>query len=233
MNNRIRLSLLCATLSFAATVHAGTLTVNLAFKGANQRAFWENTIAEFEKAWKALEKAGRSLSFEIPIFIPLDEVSRKNVGHNIANLKARAVWSVRLSAEEVRARTSAASGETFYERVKREFAERNGVDVSQVEVEFRQSNLEGELVDWIQQAKTKSDVIVLNAAAYTHTSIALRDAIAAAGVPTIEIHLSNIHAREEFRHKSLIAPVCRGQILGFGANSYVLALEASINVNAS
>ena len=101
-----------------------------------------------------------------------------------------------------------------------------------VEVEFRQTNLEGELVDWIQQAKTTSDVIVLNAAAYTHTSIALRDAIVAAGVPTIEIHLSNIHAREEFRHKSLIAPVCRGQILGFGANSYILALEASINVNA-
>ena len=102
-----------------------------------------------------------------------------------------------------------------------------------VEVEFRQTNLEGELVDWIQQAKTKSDVIVLNAAAYTHTSIALRDAIVAAGVPTIEIHLSNIHAREEFRHKSLIAPVCRGQILGFGADSYILALDASINVNAS
>ena len=102
-----------------------------------------------------------------------------------------------------------------------------------VEVEFRQTNLEGELVDWIQQAKTKSDVIVLNAAAYAHTSIALRDAIVAAGVPTIEIHLSNIHAREEFRHKSLIAPVCRGQILGFGANSYILALEASINVIAS
>ncbi len=110
---------------------------------------------------------------------------------------------------------------------------RSRAQTLQVEVEFRQSNLEGELVDWIQQAKTKSDVIVLNAAAYTHTSIALRDAIAAAGVPTIEIHLSNIHAREEFRHKSLIAPVCRGQILGFGANSYVLALEASINVNAS
>ena len=102
-----------------------------------------------------------------------------------------------------------------------------------VEVEFRQTNLEGELVDWIQQAKSKSDVIVLNAAAYTHTSIALRDAFVAAGVPTIEIHLSNIHAREEFRHKSLIAPVCRGQILGFGANSYILALEASINVNVS
>ena len=102
-----------------------------------------------------------------------------------------------------------------------------------VEVEFRQSNAEGELVAWIQQAKGQFDVIALNAAAYTHTSVALRDAITAAGVPTIEIHLSNIHAREEFRHKSLIAPVCRGQIMGFGANSYVLALEAAINVNAS
>src|ERR1051325_4430195 len=101
------------------------------------------------------------------------------------------------------------------------------------ETEFRQSNLEGELVSWIQQAKGKFDVIVLNAAAYTHTSIALRDAIAAAGVPTIEIHLSNVHAREEFRHTSLIAPVCRGQIVGFGANSYVLAVEAAVNVNVS
>src|SRR5690349_24200151 len=99
-------------------------------------------------------------------------------------------------------------------------------------VEFRQSNLEGELVSWIQAAKGKFDVIVLNAAAYTHTSIALRDAIAAAGVPTIEIHLSNVHAREEFRHKSLIAPVCVGQILGFGANSYILAVDAAVNVNA-
>src|SRR6266850_3665830 len=99
------------------------------------------------------------------------------------------------------------------------------------EIEFRQSNLEGELVGWIQQAKGKFEVIVLNAAAYTHTSIALRDAIVAAGVPTIEIHLSNIHAREEFRHKSLIAPVCRGQILGFGAHSYILAVEAAVNVN--
>ena len=83
-------------------------------------------------------------------------------------------------------------------------------------VDFRQSNLEGELVAWIQQAKGKFDVIVLNAAAYTHTSVALRDAISAVGVPTIEIHLSNIHAREEFRHKSLIAPVCRGQMPALG-----------------
>lgn len=102
-----------------------------------------------------------------------------------------------------------------------------------VGIEFRQSNLEGELVAWIQQAKGKFEVIVLNAAAYTHTSVALRDAIAAVAIPTIEIHLSNVHAREEFRHKSLIAPVCRGQITGFGANSYILALEAALNVNES
>ena len=101
-----------------------------------------------------------------------------------------------------------------------------------VQVEFRQSNIEGELVTWIQEAKGKFDVIVLNAAAYTHTSVALRDAIAAVAVPTIEVHLSNIHAREEFRHTSLIAPVCRGQIAGFGINSYVLAVEAAIIVNA-
>jgi 3-dehydroquinate dehydratase-2 len=73
----------------------------------------------------------------------------------------------------------------------------------------------------------------LNAAAYTHTSIALRDAISATGIPTIEIHLSNVHAREEFRHKSLIAPVCRGQICGFGVDSYVLAVEAAVNVAES
>jgi 3-dehydroquinate dehydratase-2 len=99
-----------------------------------------------------------------------------------------------------------------------------------VEVDFRQSNVEGELVGWIQQAKGAFDVIVINAAAYTHTSIALRDAIAASGVPTIEIHLSNVHAREEFRHKSLIAPVCQGQITGFGQKSYILGLEAAIDV---
>jgi 3-dehydroquinate dehydratase-2 len=99
------------------------------------------------------------------------------------------------------------------------------------EVEFRQSNHEGELVSWIQQAKGSANAIVINAAAYTHTSVALRDAILACGVPTIEIHLSNIHAREEFRHRSLIAPVCRGQISGFGPNSYVLGLFAAVNSN--
>ena len=102
-----------------------------------------------------------------------------------------------------------------------------------VQIDFRQSNQEGELVGWIQEAKEKFDVVVINAAAYTHTSIALRDAIAAVGLPTIEIHLSNVHAREEFRHKSLIAPVCCGQICGFGQKSYILALEASIYVKES
>jgi 3-dehydroquinate dehydratase-2 len=100
-----------------------------------------------------------------------------------------------------------------------------------VEVEFQQTNMEGELVTSIQQAKGRFSTIVLNAAAYTHTSIALRDAIATTGIPTIEVHLSNIHAREEFRHRSFIAPVCRGQITGFGAYSYILALEAAVNIN--
>src|SRR5688572_20575912 len=89
-------------------------------------------------------------------------------------------------------------------------------------IDFRQSNHEGELVQWIQEAKGLVDAIVLNAAAYTHTSIAIRDAISAVGIPTIEIHLSNVHAREEFRHRSKIAAVCRGVISGFGAVSYVL-----------
>ncbi len=102
-----------------------------------------------------------------------------------------------------------------------------------IEIEFRQTNLEGELVSWIQQARGIFEVIVLNAAAYTHTSVALRDAISAVAIPTIEVHLSNVHAREEFRHKSLIAPVCSGQITGFGPNSYILALEAAVNINAT
>ncbi len=99
------------------------------------------------------------------------------------------------------------------------------------EIEFRQTNWEGQLVDWLHEAKGQFDAIVLNAAAYTHTSVALRDAISAIGVPVIEVHLSNIHAREEFRHRSLIAAVCRGQICGFGAQSYVLGLEAAVSLN--
>ena len=99
------------------------------------------------------------------------------------------------------------------------------------QIEFWQSNHEGELVTWIQQATGRFDAIVLNAGAYTHTSVALRDAIAGTGVPTIEVHLSNVHARESFRHHSLIAPVCRGQITGFGLYSYILAMEAAVNIN--
>jgi 3-dehydroquinate dehydratase-2 len=100
-----------------------------------------------------------------------------------------------------------------------------------VSVEFRQTNDEGQLVTWIQQAKGSVRAIALNAAAYTHTSVAIRDAISAVELPVIEVHLSNIHARETFRHHSMIAPVCRGQISGFGAFSYILALEAAVNIN--
>lgn len=101
------------------------------------------------------------------------------------------------------------------------------------EIEFRQTNDEGELVTWIQDAASTADVAVINAAGYTHTSVALRDSIAASDVPVIEIHLSNIHAREEFRHNSLIAPVCEGQICGFGTTSYVLGLEAALSLKST
>jgi 3-dehydroquinate dehydratase II len=101
------------------------------------------------------------------------------------------------------------------------------------QIDFRQTNGEGELVTWIQGAREGFDVIVLNAAAYTHTSVALRDAIAAVGIPTIEVHLSNTHARESFRQSSFISSVCRGQIAGFGATSYVLAVDAAVTVVGS
>ena len=92
-----------------------------------------------------------------------------------------------------------------------------------------QSNHEGTLVEAIHNARGKYDGIVLNAGAYTHTSIALMDAISSTEIPTVELHLSNIHAREEFRHKSYIAPVAVGQICGFGPNGYKLAIEALLN----
>lgn len=98
-----------------------------------------------------------------------------------------------------------------------------------VEIDFRQSNGEGELVTWIQQAAGKFGAIVINPAAYTHTSLAMRDAISAVGIPTIEIHISNIHKREQFRHHSFIAEVAVGQIAGFGVESYLLGLRAAVN----
>lgn len=94
------------------------------------------------------------------------------------------------------------------------------------EIECVQSNLEGELCTQIQSAEGVYDGIVLNAGAFTHYSIALRDAIAAVSVPVVEVHMSNVHAREEFRHKSVLTEVCKGEILGFGKVSYILAMES-------
>ena len=112
--------------------------------------------------------------------------------------------------------------EGINERLRRR-AEAAGLDM-----DCLQSNHEGVLVDAIQAAQGTMDYIILNAAAFTHYSIAIRDAIAAIDVPVIEVHLSNIHRREEFRHKSVIAPVVLGQIAGLGAESYMAALEAII-----
>ena len=99
-----------------------------------------------------------------------------------------------------------------------------------VEVDYYQSNVEGFLIDRIQRAMHENiDGIVLNAGAYTHTSIALRDCIASVQIPVVEVHLSNVHQRESFRHQSMIAAVCRGVIAGFGIKSYMLAVEALVN----
>lgn len=97
-----------------------------------------------------------------------------------------------------------------------------------VSVTVHQSNGEGELVEWIQKARGRYDALVINPGAYTHTSIALRDAVAGVGIPTVEVHLSNIYRREEFRRHSYIAGVAVGQISGFGANSYALGLRAAV-----
>jgi len=102
-------------------------------------------------------------------------------------------------------------------------AEREGVRLT-----IRQSNREGQLVDWIQEARDRYDAIVINPAGYTHTSVAIRDAIAAVSVPTVEVHMSNIYRREEFRHQSYIAGVALGQVSGFGMDSYLLGLRAAI-----
>ncbi|MBI5676387.1 MAG: type II 3-dehydroquinate dehydratase [Nitrospirae bacterium] len=98
-----------------------------------------------------------------------------------------------------------------------------------VEIAIKQSNHEGEIVDMIQKSKNYR-AIVINPAAYTHTSIAIRDAITAVNIPAVEVHLSNIHQREEFRQKSLIAPVAAGQVSGFGPESYMLGLRAAVSI---
>ncbi|MCF1434165.1 type II 3-dehydroquinate dehydratase [Agrobacterium vitis] len=99
-----------------------------------------------------------------------------------------------------------------------------------IAVDCRQSNHEGDLVDWLHEAGDKAAGVALNAGAYTHTSIALHDAMRAIAVPVVEVHISNVHAREEFRHTSMIAPAAKGVICGFGPHSYLLALQALDNL---
>ncbi len=107
----------------------------------------------------------------------------------------------------------------------KEFAAQNGI-----EVEFFQSNLEGEIVDKVQECYGEAQGIIINAAAYTHTSIAIRDAISAVNIPTIEVHISNIHRREEFRKTNMIAPVCSSSIVGFGPFGYHLAMVGMLQI---
>jgi 3-dehydroquinate dehydratase-2 len=111
------------------------------------------------------------------------------------------------------------SFEEFFEELKELYS-------GDVALQYFQSNIEGELIDKIQEIGFKYDGIILNAGGYTHTSVALRDAIAAIKTPVIEVHISNIYSREEFRHQSLISGVCKGIIAGFGLESYVLALDS-------
>lgn len=111
------------------------------------------------------------------------------------------------------------SFEDFYEDLKQVYS-------SDIQLMYFQSNIEGEIVDKIQEVGFKYEGIVLNAGGYTHTSVAIRDAISAISTPVIEVHISNIYAREEFRQNSLLSAVCKGVIAGFGMESYVLALDS-------
>ena len=115
--------------------------------------------------------------------------------------------------------------EDIHEQMKIAASQQDGVNL-----EFFQSNFEGELVDKIQECLGTADGIVINAAAYTHTSVAIRDAIAAVGLPCIEVHITNVAAREDFRQKSLIAPVCSGSVAGFGPFGYHLALVGIVQI---
>jgi len=117
-------------------------------------------------------------------------------------------------------------GQETLEEVNRYIADQ----FDDLKIEFFQSNSEGEIIDAIQRAEKDFDGIVINPGGLTHYSIAIRDAIAALKIPVVEVHLSNIYSREEFRHRSVIAPVCRGQISGFGKESYVLGIQALLKI---
>lgn len=110
-----------------------------------------------------------------------------------------------------------------------EYLKEKGKELKQ-EIDVVQSNIEGEIINYIQEAYNKYDGIIINPAAYTHYSIAIYDALKAVKVPTVEVHISNIHAREEYRHKSVTAPACIGQICGFGVYGYVMAMQGLINM---
>ena len=111
------------------------------------------------------------------------------------------------------------------------FLERLKSDYPNIEISYFQSNIEGEIINQIQETGFSYDGIILNAGGYTHTSVAIRDAIKAVKTPVVEVHISNVYAREEFRHKSMLTAVCAGVIAGFGLNSYKLAIESLIFAN--
>jgi 3-dehydroquinate dehydratase-2 len=116
-------------------------------------------------------------------------------------------------------------GEKSLEDIHRALAEL--CQGANIELQFVQSNSEGEIIERIHEARGKADCIIINPGGYTHSSVSIRDALAAVRIPVVEVHLSNIYAREEFRHKSLVAPIARGQISGFGYYSYILAFHAA------
>ncbi len=119
-------------------------------------------------------------------------------------------------------------GSDCWENIQKEIVEE--AKALSADVDFFQSNHEGAIIDALQEAMDNYDAVVLNAGAYTHYSYAIRDAIAAIKIPVVEVHMSNVHAREEFRHNSVISAVCRGTILGFGKNSYILGLRAAVQL---